>query len=118
MTIQAITEADFDQWVQEKDHLVVEFSATWCAPCQSYKKVLQACAKDFPEFTFATVDIDQESALAEEFQVRSVPATMILRNSVVVCMETGALTQVALAELLRQAKNIDPEQLQQVQDES
>ncbi|HAG61854.1 MAG TPA: thiol reductase thioredoxin, partial [Coxiellaceae bacterium] len=69
------------------------------------------CEKAFPNFTFAKIDIEDQSGLAEEFQVRSVPATMILRNSVVVCMETGALTQSVLTELLEQASQLDVSQL-------
>jgi thioredoxin 1 len=111
MTMITLTESNFDEVVQNTDYLLIEFSAEWCAPCQGYQKVLHACAADFPEFTFATVDIEQEAALAEEFQVRSVPATMILRNSVIVCMQAGALTQAALEELLVQTKQLDPEQL-------
>ncbi len=106
-----LTESNFDEVVHGTDCLLIEFSASWCGPCKAYEQVLEACEKNFPNFTFATIDVEEQSGLAEEFQVRSVPATMILRNTVVVCMETGALTQSALTELLEQAQQLDTQQL-------
>jgi len=102
----SLTEENFDDVVHGNKSLVIEFSASWCAPCQSYQKILELCMVEFPDFVFATVDIDQEAALAEEFQIRSVPATMILRHSSVVCMETGVLTKEALTDLLSQARDL------------
>ena len=106
-----LTESNFDEVVHSTECLLIEFSAAWCGPCKAYELVLAACEKAFPNFTFAQIDIEEEFGLAEEFQVRSVPATMIIRNSVVVCMETGALTQSVLTELLEQASLLDVSQL-------
>ena len=106
-----LTESNFDEVVHSTESLLIEFSASWCGPCKAYEQVLAECEKAFPNFTFAKIDIEDQSGLAEEFQVRSVPATMILRNSVVICMEAGALTQSVLTELLEQASQLDVSQL-------
>lgn len=111
MTIIAITEKNFDEMVEKHDFLVIDFWATWCAPCKSFTKVIENVSEKYPEFTFGSIDIDKEKALAEEFKIRSIPAIMILRNKVVVYAESGALSDSSLSDLLEQAKALDPADL-------
>lgn len=102
--IVVATGSNIDEIIERSDHLLIEFSAQWCAPCRVFETVIKTVAPDYPEFTFATIDVDKEKSLAEEFAVRSVPSLMILRNKVVVYAEPGALSISSLRELLDQAK--------------
>lgn len=102
--IISATAKDIDEIIDRCEYLLIEFSAEWCAPCRLFEKVMETVAPDYPEFTFATIDVDKEKALAEEFAVRSVPSLMILRNKVVLYAEAGALSMSTLRELLDQAK--------------
>lgn len=106
-TITELTESTFDQFVGEHDLVVVDFSATWCGPCQGFAKVLEQAAKDHPDVAFASVDIDKQASLAEDFQVKSVPWVMILREQVALYDESGALGAQALDELIDQARTVD-----------
>ena len=111
MDIISLTDANFDKMVEAHDLLVVDFWAEWCGPCKSFEKVVLTLAEQYPDVAFGKVDIDQEKALAEEFQIRSIPAVMILRSRVLVFADAGALTKTALAELIEQAKALKPEEL-------
>jgi len=116
MSIVELNHANFDKVVGDNDLVVIDFWAEWCAPCKSFAHVIENLDQAYPEVTFASVDIDKEKELAEEFQVVSVPAVMILRNRVVVYAESGALTATALKELIEQAKALDQAQLEQAQE--
>jgi thiol-disulfide isomerase/thioredoxin len=54
----------------------VDFTATWCGPCQMYIKEVfptpefQAKAKDF---VFISIDIDQQPAVAQRFGISAIP---------------------------------------------
>jgi thioredoxin 1 len=98
------TAKDIDTIIDRCEYLLIEFSAQWCAPCRVFEKVIETVAPLYPEFTFATIDIDKEKSLATEFAVRSVPSVMILRNKVVLYADAGALSVSALCELLDKAK--------------
>jgi thioredoxin 1 len=104
MAIIDLVTSEFDAFVEENEFAVIEFGAQWCSPCQSFQKVLAALQADYGEFAFASVDIDQEVELAEEFGVRSVPFIMIMRKRTVVYADSGALSRSAMAELLEQAR--------------
>jgi len=101
----------FDQAIAEHALVVVDFWAPWCVPCKAFATVIDRVAAQHPDVMFLTVDIDKEPALAEEFEVRSVPSVMILRDRVVVFADSGALGESALTELLQQAAAIDPIEL-------
>lgn len=102
--IVTATAANIDEIIERSEYLLIDFSATWCAPCRGFEKVIETVASEYPEFTFAKIDIDEEKSLAAEFSIRSVPAIMILRKKLVVYADSGALTISTLRELLDQAK--------------
>lgn len=112
MSIQELTSQNFDQTLEAHDLLVVDFWASFCGPCRMFEKIMSQVAKEYPDVFFASVNIENEKALREEFDVRSVPFVMIFRNRVLVYAESGALSASALRELLDQAKALDLNQLQ------
>ena len=113
MSIQELTSQNFDQTLEANDLLVVDFWADWCGPCKVFGKIMAQVATDYPDVFFASVNVENEKALSEEFDVRSVPFIMIFRKRVLVYAESGALSASGLRELLDQAKALDPSQLTQ-----
>lgn len=106
-----ITEKNFDETIEKHSLLLIDFWAEWCGPCQSFQQVLEQVAPEYPDFVFASVNIDNEKTLAEEFNIRSIPSVMIMKNQVIVYAEPGAMNASNLKALLDQAKVIDPSEL-------
>lgn len=50
-----------------------KFGAAWCQPCKVMDATLDRVLRDFPNVEVVRVDIDQQPALANEHNVRSVP---------------------------------------------
>lgn len=98
-----LTQQNFDEILHQNELVLVDFGAKWCAPCRSFNQVLAQVAPRYPKVAFATVDIDDEKELAEEFAIKSVPSVMIIRKRTVIFAESGTLTAGNLAELLDQA---------------
>lgn len=107
MAIQVLTQDNFTQILAEHELVVVDFSAQWCAPCQSFTKVVEKVAQEHPDVLFGSVDIDKEPELAKDFNIMSVPAVMILKQQVVVYADSGLLMESSLVELIEQAKQLD-----------
>ena len=53
--------------------IVVDFTATWCGPCQRIKPAFQALAEANPDVVFCKVDVDANSETAESCDVQSMP---------------------------------------------
>ena len=51
------------------------FSATWCGPCQTFKPIMKELSEEGYDITF--IDIDKSGGLAKQYNIRSVPTTII-----------------------------------------
>ena len=79
---------------------VLKFSATWCNPCKAYKPVFEQVSKENPDIEFKEIDIEQNEDLAEEYNIMSVPTTIVLLDEVPVKRLSGALNKKQLEDLI------------------
>ena len=84
--------------------ILVDFSASWCGPCQALAPVLDAFAAEQGDAVrVLKVDIDTHRALADEVGIRSVPTLLVVRDGAVLDAKAGALGLGALREFVRRA---------------
>ncbi len=58
---------------------IIDFTATWCGPCQRIAPVLDQLAEEYDgKVVIYKVDIDKNRALAKEFNVSSIPAILYI----------------------------------------
>jgi thiol-disulfide isomerase/thioredoxin len=56
---------------------VVHFSAAWCGPCASVRRVVDQVCEDLPGVAHMEIDIDANPVAAKRFSVLSLPTTFI-----------------------------------------
>ena len=106
-----LTEVNFGEMLEQHPFLLIDFWAQWCAPCKAFSEIIKQVAPHYPEVVFAALNIDEQSGLAEEFAVKSIPRIMILRERTVIYDDTGSLSATSLKELLDSAKGVDLSEL-------
>jgi len=86
------TEAEFDEALAAAgDKLVViDFTATWCGPCQRIAPVFVKLAEEMPDVVFMKVDVDENEAISSRYGISAMPTFKILKNKEVVKELVGA----------------------------
>ncbi|GFR97992.1 thioredoxin [Elysia marginata] len=86
-------EDDFKKRVLENDKpVIVDFHATWCGPCKLLGPRLEKLlSEENGKVIMAKVDIDENSDLAMEYGVRSVPTVMGMKDGKVQSQFVGLI---------------------------
>jgi thioredoxin 1 len=71
--------------------VLVDFWASWCAPCRALTPALEQLAAGRDDLKLVRVNTDEEQAIAARYGVTGLPTVVILRDGEPV----GAITQAA-----------------------
>jgi thiol-disulfide isomerase/thioredoxin len=63
--------------LSETGPTVVHFSAVWCGPCASVRRVVDQVCTDLPDVAHLEIDIDTNPAAAKQLSVLSLPTTFV-----------------------------------------
>ena len=60
--------------------IIIDFSASWCMPCQTIKPIFAKLSKKYENCIFLKVDVDEADELMEFFSPTSLPTFILMKN--------------------------------------
>lgn len=95
--------ANFTQEVlRSNGPVLVDFYAPQCVPCRQLKPILASLADE--GYNIVTVDVTEESELAEHFKISAVPTLKLFNQGQVVAETKGLQNKEALKRLFSNAR--------------
>lgn len=101
MSVITVNKENFQKEIMESDRTVlVDFWASWCGPCRMVAPIVDEIATEHPEIKVCKINVDEESELAAQFGVMSIPSLFVIKDGKVTNQSVGALPKNQILALL------------------
>jgi len=96
------SDQNFDQEVLKSDKVVlVDFWATWCAPCRMISPAVEAIADEYlNRAKVGKLNVDENLSVTGRYNIRGIPTLLLFKNGQIQEQVVGATSKEALAKLL------------------
>merc|ERR1712100_621101 len=98
---QLASQAEVDKALEEAGTklVVIDFTATWCGPCQRIAPKFVEWAGEFTDVVFIKVDVDENEETAAKYGVSAMPTFKFIKSKEVIAEVVGASPDGLLAKI-------------------
>jgi thioredoxin 1 len=103
--VHAFTDDNFEKEVLQSDiPVLVDFWATWCAPCKAIAPLIDSIASEYEgRIKVGKVNVDDNPATPGKYGVRGIPTVILLKDGKVLDQVVGAIPKSQLEALIKKA---------------
>lgn len=102
MAVITLTKDNFQKEVMESDKpVLVDFWASWCGPCRMVSPIVDEIAEEIDYTKVGKVNVDEQSELAAQYGVMSIPTLMVFKNGKLARQEVGARDKSGILDMLK-----------------
>ena len=96
--VLTITKENFEEEVIQSDvPVLIDFWASWCAPCRMLSPTIESLADDMTgKIKVGKINVDEQPELASAFRVSSIPTVNMVKGNQVIMQSVGVKSKQAL----------------------
>jgi thioredoxin 1 len=95
--------AKFQNIINSKRPVLVDFYADWCGPCKEIPPILKEVKEDLKDAVrILKVNVDKNPFIATQYQIRSIPTLIVFKNGSPHWTGVGVRNASELKEIVRQ----------------
>ena len=93
--------ANFNEIINSPKPVLIDFSAEWCGPCKMMGPILKEVAGAMGDrVRIIKIDVDKNPAVAQKYQVMSVPTLMVFKNGQLLSRQSGVMQARPIIDML------------------
>jgi thioredoxin 1 len=100
--ILEFSEKNFEQEVLKSDlPVLVDFWATWCAPCRMMEPAVNAVAEAYAgRAKVGKLNVDENLTLTSQYRIRGVPTLLLFKSGQIQEQIAGAASKAAISKMI------------------
>ena len=88
--------------IESATPVVVDFWAEWCMPCKMIAPVLEQISQDYAgKLKVAKVNVDDNGAIAQQYNIVSIPTLLLFKDGDVVSQQVGAVPRETIEGMFK-----------------
>lgn len=100
MPVVQLSKHNFKQTIEQHPFVIIDFWAPWCEPCLAFTDTFEAVSKQHADIVFAQINIDADPEIAASFNLKQIPALLVIRQQIVVDAQVGAMAAQELDQAI------------------
>ena len=93
--------SSFNDIINQKTPVLVDFKADWCGPCKMMAPILKEVKDHYKDkLKIVKIDIDQNPAVAQKFGIRGVPTMILFKEGKPSWRQSGVMQGNQLISIL------------------
>ncbi len=96
------TEEEFNEVINSRKRVVVDFYTDWCIPCKIMEPIFDEVSKEYSEIVFYRINADEVEELSDNYNIMYIPTLILFENGAEIDRSIGQIDRETLIEFINQ----------------